>query len=166
MSGLSIMRTLLLLIVIPYLLLSCAPATVAPTALPPTHTPTTVPTGTPVVCQPSKIQESQIGFGEIQGEMQSGGELWALLFFKNAWAKADQKIIWRITGESGSFEAQAQNETGMVIEPIWLEYHDGSNWERPGQEWGTGFNFPEPGCWTITVTYGETIGTISLKVLG
>ena len=160
------MRLLFFLMTIPVLLAACAPATEVPIAVPATEIPTSVPTATPVVCQPSKVQDSQIGFGEIQGDMHSDGELWALLFFKTAWAKADQKIIWRITGEGDTFKAQAQSESGTVIQPIWQEYHEGSTWERPGEEWGTGFNFPEPGCWTITVTYGETTGTISLKVLG
>ena len=160
------MRQLLMIMIIPVLLVACAPATESPLALHATDSPTSIPTETPVLCQPSKIQESRIGFGEIQGDMHSEGELWALLFFNNAWAKADQKIVWRITGEGGAFEAQAQSESGIIIQPIWQEYHEGSNWERPGEEWGTGFNFPEPGCWRITVSYGETTGTISLKVLG
>jgi len=37
--------------------------------------------------------------------MQSAGKLWALLFFKTAWAKAEQKIVWRITGEGGEFDS-------------------------------------------------------------
>ena len=75
------------------------------------------------------------------------------------------KIVWRVTGEGATFEARAQSADGKIIEPIWQEYHESSNWERPGDEWGTGFHFPDPGCWMITVTYGETTGTILLKVL-
>jgi len=120
---------------------------------------------TPARCQPSKIQKSQNEFLEIQADMKSDGEAWALLFFETARAREDEKIVWRITGESDTFEAQAQSEDRTTIQPIWKEYHGGSNWHRPGQEWGTGFNFPTPGCWTITVTRGETTGTISLEVL-
>lgn len=160
-------RQLSMLMTIPVLLVACAPAMGSPTAVPPTEAPTSLPaTTTPVVCQPSKILESQVAFGEIQGDMHSEGELWALLFFKTAWAKADQKIVWRITGEGGVFEAQAQSESGTIVHPVWEQFHEGSTWERPGEEWGTAFNFPEPGCWTITVTYGKTTGTIALKVLG
>jgi hypothetical protein len=122
-------------------------------------------TETPAGCQPSKIQVSKYGFHEIQGDMKSEGEIWALLFFETAHAKEDAKIVWRITGKGGTFEAQAQSEAGVVIQPIWKDYHGDSNWQRPGQDWGTGFNFPAPGCWTITVTRGETTGTISLDVL-
>jgi hypothetical protein len=125
----------------------------------------TLGTETPAVCQPSKIQVSENEFHEIQADMKSDGEIWALLFFETARANEDAKIVWRITGEVDTFEAQAQSEDGLVLTPIWKEYHGGSNWQRPGQEWGTGFNFPAPGCWTITVRRGETTGTISLDVL-
>ena len=161
------MRQLFVLVTILVLLAACTSATEMPTAAPATEAPTSIPaTSTPVSCRPSEILESQVAFGEIQGDMQSDGGLWALLFFKTAWAKAEQKIVWRITGEGGEFEAQAQSEDGTIIQPLWEEYHESSTWERPGEEWGTGFNFPEPGCWMITVTYGETTGTIALKVLG
>jgi hypothetical protein len=99
--------------------------------------------------------------------MKTDGELWALLFFDQAHAKMDEKIVWRISGTGGDLTTRAQNEAGTIISPVWgPEYHGGSNWNRPGDEWGTGFNFPEPGCWTLTVTYGPTQGEISLDVLG
>src|ERR1043165_8439920 len=85
---------------------------------------------TPARCQPSKIEKSQNGFLEIQADMKSDGEAWALLFFETAHAKEDEKIVWRITGEGDTFEAQAQNEGGAIIQPIWKEYHGGSNWQR------------------------------------
>jgi hypothetical protein len=126
-------RQLLVLTAIMILLVSCTSTTQTPIAVSPTETPTVISTTeTPVSCQPSKVLESQIGFGEIKGDMQSEGELWALLFFKTAWTKADQKIIWRVTGEGDVFKVQAQNEFGTIIEPVWKEYHDSSNWERPG----------------------------------
>lgn len=84
--------------------------------------------------------------------MKSNGEIWALLFFKEAYTKKDEKIVWRISGTGGDLIIQAQNEAGTIISPIWgLEYHGRSNRNRPGEEWGTGFNFPEPGCWALTV---------------
>jgi len=160
-------RQLFVLIAVLVLLAACTSATEMPTAVPATETSASVPpTSTPVICQPSKIQESPVGFSEIQGDMQSAGELWALLFFQNAHVNVDAKIVWRINGEGGEFDAQAQSESGTIIQPVWKEYHESSNWERPGLEWGTGFNFPEPECWRITVTYGKTTGTISLDVLG
>ena len=98
--------------------------------------------------------------------MKTDGELWALLFFDQAYAKEDEKIVWRISGTGGELTIRAHNQAGTTISPIWgPEYHGGSNWERPGEEWGTGFNFPDAGCWTLTVIYGPTIGEISLEVL-
>jgi hypothetical protein len=122
-------------------------------------------TETPAGCQPSMIQTSPNSFPEIQGDMDSKGEIWALLFFDTARANEEEKIVWRITGDGYEFDAQAKSEQGTIIQPIWKTYHESSTWKRPGEEWGTGFNFPEPGCWTITVTRGETTGTISLDVL-
>ena len=161
------MRQLFVLITILVLLVACTSAAELPTAAPATETLTSEPaTEMPVNCQPSEILESANSFPEIQGEMQSGGELWALLFFQRAHVNEEAKIVWRITGEGGEFEAQAQSESGTIIQPVWEAYHESSTWKRPGLEWGTGFNFPAPGCWRITVTYGETKGGISLDVLG
>jgi len=125
----------------------------------------TASTETQAACQPSKIQKSKNEFLEIQGSMKSEGEMWALLFFETAHMNEDEKIVWRITGEGDDFHAQAQSEDGTILAPIWTEYHGGSNWHRPGQEWGTGFNFPKPGCWKITISRGETTGEIALDVL-
>jgi hypothetical protein len=117
-------------------------------------------------CQPSRIQISKNEFPEIQGTMNSAGELWALLFFDKAHAKQDLKIVWRMTGSSEQFSIQARHADGTVTSPSWgPEYHGSSNWERPGTEWGTGFNFPKPGCWTLTATRGSTLGEIYLEVL-
>jgi hypothetical protein len=98
--------------------------------------------------------------------MKSEGELWALLFFDTAYAQQEAKIVWRITGTGKQFDVIARHEDGTIIHPIWgPEYHGGSNWERPGDEWGTGFNFSKPGCWTLIVTRGATAGEIRLEVL-
>ncbi len=100
--------------------------------------------------------------------MQTDGELWALLFFDQARAHQDLKFVWRIAsiGTGPSFQIDAKNENGKTTLPIWgPEFHESSSWHRPGLEYGTGFNFPEPGCWTITVTSGATIGEIVLDVI-
>src|SRR6185436_5992697 len=111
------MRQLFVFVTILVLLAACTSATEMPTAAPATETPTSVPpTLTPMSCQPSEILDTQVAFGEIQGDMQSDGELWALLFFKTAQAKAEQKIVWRVTGEGGEFHAQEQSEDGTIIQ--------------------------------------------------
>jgi hypothetical protein len=98
--------------------------------------------------------------------MQSDGELWALLFFEKAQTTAEVKIVWRMTGTDELFTVQGRHDDGTVILPSWgPEYHEGSNWDRPGDEWGTGFQFPKSGCWTLTATRGTASGEIRLNVL-
>jgi hypothetical protein len=98
--------------------------------------------------------------------MHTEGEAWALLFFDQAQAGQELKIVWRITGEGDQMTAQARLMDGTVISPVWgPDYHGGSTWQRPGREWGTGFNFPKPGCWILTVTRGATSAEIRLSVL-
>ena len=156
-------RQPLVFITISIILAACAPGP-APDRFDTTPAQPT-PTATQPACQPSPVQPSKNGFPEIQGTMASDVELWALLVFDTARAGTDEKIVWRMTG-TGKFDVQARHQDGTIIHPIWgPEYHGSSNWERPGDEWGTGFNFPEPGCWTLTVTRGALTGDIRLEVL-
>ena len=59
-------------------------------------------------CQSSPIQISQTGFHEIQGNMATDGELWALLFFDKPQAQTDLKIAWRMDGVGGDFSISFQ----------------------------------------------------------
>jgi hypothetical protein len=155
---------LLILIFVSILTAACLPALERAETLPMEP----APTATAPVCQPSPIQESPNTFPEIQATMHSEGEIWALLFFGEAHANEDLKIVWRISapGPGTQVNFQAHKEEGIIVQPIWgPTFHPESTWERPGLEWGTGFNFPEPGCWTITVTLGATEGEIALDVL-
>ena len=156
------MRQLLVFITISIVLAACAPMPDRAEVTPAQPS----PIATHAECQPSLAQPSKNGFPEIRANMKSAGEIWALLFFDKAQAKKEEKIVWRITGTGKQFDIKARHEDGTIIHPIWgPEYHGSSNWERPGDEWGTGFNFPKPGCWTLTVTLGETTGEIRLEVL-
>jgi DNA-binding beta-propeller fold protein YncE len=59
------------------------------------------------------------------------------------------KIVWRMTGE-GDLRMFAENAAGTRVTPYWMQQHTlGSNWNRPGDEWGTGWTFPSAGCWRI-----------------
>jgi hypothetical protein len=137
-------------------LAACAPASNRPVA---------TPTATTPACQPSATQPYQGGFPEVRATVKSTGEVWALLFFDQAHAGQEAKIVWRITGSGSPFKIEARHTDGTVIQPIWgPDYHSSSSWDRPGQEWGTGFNFPEAGCWTLTATLGATVGEIRLEV--
>ncbi|RVX47750.1 hypothetical protein EDD27_10699 [Nonomuraea polychroma] len=94
------------------------------------------------------------GFPEVRGTAK-GAELWGLLFAKGPPPLprgAEVKIVWRMTGE-GPLQVKAELPDGTRARLAWgPEQHDGSSWRRPGQEWGTGFVFPKPGCWKIELT--------------
>ena len=113
---------------------------------------------------------------EIRG-FSRRGTLWALVFLPRGgeWAHPTRavftgvrgkqvKIVWRVTGiRHVSFVARSP--TGRADRPRWgPNPHDGSTWERPGREWGTGFVFRETGCWRIGVSGAQLQGFVVLIV--
>lgn len=106
------------------------------------------------------------GFQEI-GLDTSKGSFWALVFGPvPPPAGKDVKIVWRMTG-TGDFALRATDVGGNVIptlgepQPHGL---NGSNWNHPGYEVGTGFNFPHSGCWDIHVARSDVEGDLWLEV--
>ena len=93
--------------------------------------------------------------------------MWALLMLTHhgrARAGDEAKIVWRLTG-TGPFVATAIGPDAQQHRPIWGPVaHLGSSWNRPGQEWGTGFMFPTPGCWDLRVRRGTTNGDVWIVV--
>ena len=73
------------------------------------------------------------------------------------------KVVWRATGD-GEFEVSARGPSGRRVDPFFLEEHAGSQWDRPGGEWGSGWDFDEPGCWTFTVSRGLDTASITVEV--
>ena len=66
------------------------------------------------------------------------------------------KVVWRMTG-TGDLTIDATSADGKTVKPTWgPEAHSGSSFERPGDEWGTGWIFPTPGCWTVNATRATT----------
>jgi hypothetical protein len=76
----------------------------------------------------------------------------------------EEKIIFRMTsGVPKTFFAVAPN--GSRVPPIWgPDPHLGSNWNRPGAEWGAGFVFTQPGCWQIHAASPPAVGDVWLSV--
>lgn len=104
------------------------------------------------------------GLPELHGKA-SHGELWALVFRPlPIHAGEETKIVWRMTG-SGLFRIDARNPEGAAaLLTFGPEQHSGSTWQRPGQEWGTGFIFPYPGCWRIHAERDDASGDVDLVV--
>lgn len=118
-------------------------------------------------CQPaSPIDNSSVG-PEAQGT-GTNAELWALIESSSGippLAKTEVKIVWRMTG-SGDFSIVAIGPSDVKVPPEQgPTEHGGSNWLRPGDEWGTVFTFPVAGCWDLHATRSNASGDIWFKIV-
>lgn len=130
-----------------------------PAPAPVTPTPSTA--GGSAAC-PATAQVS--GLEERQG-VGDGVTLWALLFPTDPTVTAGReiKIAWRMTGD-GTPTMRAVGPGGRVVRPVWgPEGHGGSTWTRPGDEWGTGWVFPAPGCWTVEARRSSGSARLTLR---
>ncbi|WIY03628.1 hypothetical protein QRX60_07175 [Amycolatopsis mongoliensis] len=100
----------------------------------------------------------------LQGPSR-GGTAVALLFSEVPMKAGDeQKIVWRVTG-TGPIRIFATGPAAQVVQPVWgPEEHGGSTFAYPGGEWGVGFRFTAPGCWTVHVARDDVEGSLSLPV--
>jgi hypothetical protein len=100
---------------------------------------------------------------EIEGT-SANASLFALLF--NPLTSGHQiKIVWRMTGNAGLHLA-ASGPQGQQLQPDWgPDAHTGSNWNRPGAEWGAGFTFSAAGCWNIHATRDDASGDVWLVIV-
>ena len=151
------------------LLVACSSSTPAPLT---SHaTPTSIPTAkfsptpTPILgstgCHPpSPLDTSNSGFLEAPGTTQAR-DLWVLFLGGVPPVKVTAKIIWK-DGESfqDPIQVVGLGPQGERLQPLFLQKHGNSNWDRPGAEWGTAFNFPVAGCWDLHVTGGKTVGDV------
>jgi hypothetical protein len=111
------------------------------------------PSATPAPACPTSatIDAGNLGIPARQGT-GVGVTFWALFFSASVTAGQEVKVVWRMTG-SGDLTMNATGENGTTIKPAWgPEIHNGSSFQRPGDEWGTGWVFPTAGCWTVNAT--------------
>ncbi|MEN8239456.1 MAG: hypothetical protein ABFR53_09670 [Actinomycetota bacterium] len=120
-------------------------------------------------CSPAQTTSNA---GEAQLETTDQFEAWSLWFTDipaNQPVRIPQwdevKVVWSVTGQ-GDFTVAVKHSNGTVIDPLFgPQPHDGSNWDAPGDEWGTGWAFTVEGCWTFTVTRGSEVATLSVEVV-
>jgi hypothetical protein len=103
-------------------------------------------------CAPSSPSNGREVFGTA-----AGAQLWALAFAPTANGSTaalvgvvgkETKIVFKMT--SGIPQVfYAVRPDGTPLEPAWVSPHLGSNWNRPGAEWGAGFDFDQTGCWQV-----------------
>lgn len=140
------------------------PSPVRGASVSPRVAPSSTPGGSAGTCQPGASYSPGRDGLEVEGDGGRDASLWALLFLDGSVLHAgrETKIVFRMTG-NGAFSIHAVGPSGTV-QPTWLEEHGGSNWERPGDEWGTGWIFPVAGCWTVTATRADgTTATLPLR---
>jgi hypothetical protein len=138
-------------------------------------TATTVPN--PSTVEESCTPDSTVAgtrWEEAQATTNHAIEVWALFFYPLPRGKPislpsgeELKIVWRATGD-GKITIDAEGPNGIRLASLFgPEPHGGSNWDRPGEEWGTGWLFPEPGCWTFHIQRGgEATATLTISVTG
>ncbi len=126
--------------------------------------------GSPEVCEPNLLDDA----GDVQAASRDM-EVWALFFAtysglapgEPVFVLKDQeiKIVWRATGD-GDAEFRALGPDGASTSPIWgPDAHSGSTWDsHPGDEWGTGWVFPEAGCWSLELRRGESLAYLDVEV--
>ena len=115
--------------------------------------------------QPGCHPASPVANGEIQGRASPGISLWGLTFGQPLSAGTQIKIVWRMTGV-GPLVVTPLAPDGRTRSLLWgPAYHLSSSWHRPGQEWGTGFVFDQPGCWHIELTRTTGRADVYLEVI-
>jgi hypothetical protein len=125
---------------------------------------TFVPPGAPGCSPPSPANA-------ITREARGSGTLWALIdggtFGAPRAAVLDgvvgkaTKIIWRMGGQ-GDLRLSAISPGDATVAPTELKAHDGSNWKRPGDEWGSMFTFSQAGCWRLHAERASDVGDLWL----
>jgi len=134
-------------------------------------TPTPQLTGGPLGvagCRPaSPVTATRWGFPEVEGTAH-GASLWGLLMFPHrglARVGDQEKIVWRMTG-SGPLRLTVIGPAGTRSQLAWgPAQHEGSNWDKPGQEWGAGYVFTRPGCWDLRAARGRATADVWLRVV-
>lgn len=115
--------------------------------------------GTPATMRPVTPLMTSNGWNEMHADTIGDGDVWALLLASpTSSVNSATPIVWRATG-SGAFQVYASGPGNARLLPAYgpNPHPEGSNWQRPGDEWQTNFIFPTPGCWQLQVTRGADL---------
>ena len=131
---------------------ACTAPAAPPPSVPATAEPSASALGQPG-CEPaSPVTAAE--FPEIQGTASEGDTLYGLVMGTDPYpfrvSTETVKFVWRFTGDGTELTATLTDPAGTHRQLTWgPEYHGGSTYDRPGEEWGTGVTFDRPGCWTL-----------------
>jgi hypothetical protein len=74
------------------------------------------------------------------------------------------KIVWRMTGR-GAIRLTSRSPRGQLIPLVFgPSPHAASSYTRPGDEWGAGYRFSQPGCWQLRAQRAQAAGDVWLSV--
>jgi len=116
---------------------------------------------------PSPIRRGA-GFPEVKGSSNKV-QLWGLIMAEGAdnplRVNEQVKIVWRITG-TGELHLTSIAPGGGTQPLQWGpdEHTLGSTYGRPGQEWGAGYLFTQPGCWDLHAIRGNATANVWLNI--
>jgi hypothetical protein len=118
-------------------------------------------------CDPASPVDRETGSTEVQGT-SSQVQLWGLIMATGVdhpvRVNEQVKIVWRITG-AGDLYLSSIGPDGRTHPLQWgPDPHLSSNYQRPGQEWGAGYLFTQPGCWNLHATRGTATADVWLKI--
>ncbi|CAN5309264.1 hypothetical protein BH11ACT4_BH11ACT4_11400 [soil metagenome] len=103
-------------------------------------------------CTPASPIRLGGSFPEVQGTPTRGDTSlygWIMAEAPAIRTGNDLKIVWRMVGE-GDLRVTLLAPDGTQHSLSWgPEEHGGSNYIRPGREWGTGLVFDATGCWEL-----------------
>ncbi len=125
--------------------------------------PTTVTSTPPPACDAAT---PILKTSEVQA-VATDASVYGLLFLTRSPIRAgdEVKIVWRMTGQGdlSVTSVSPSNRPGSLI--FGPEPHTGSTYDGPGDEWGTGFLFDEPGCWHIHLQRTVGAGDVWINVV-
>lgn len=107
---------------------------------------------------------SQIGPREVRGNGDAI-TLWGLLLGRHPASAPEQlKFVWKVTGH-GSVRLRAINPAGIDVPLVaGPDPHEGSNYRRPGDEYGAIYNLNRAGCWDLRVLRGADTADVLMRV--
>jgi hypothetical protein len=116
-------------------------------------------------CTPTPITTAPIGLPEVAAAA-TGGTVYGLLFTQPpVRVGSEVKIVWRVTGRGGLAVIPTDPAGGVHALAWGPEAHGDSNWDRPGEEWGTAVVFDRPGCWRLRAERQDVGGDVWLEVV-
>ena len=116
-------------------------------------------------CDTTPLRETS-GFPEVRGVGRDASIYGLVMSTHPGQVRAgdEVKIVWRMTGQGGLAVESFGPDGRPGVLTFGPEPHTGSNYDRPGDEWGTGFRFDTVGCWHVHLQRSVGSGDVWLAV--